>query len=273
MILECKSRFNIDPNRVFLLGHSMGGFGAYHHALRQPDRFAAIIVNSGAWSLGYWPVIRGTPLCIVQGEQDAVPGVRWHYTDVEYGRWTDKILSREGLDHVYCEHDQHHAIGCGREKIAAYLASAGSLRRDPYYPHVTLASPEGFKQFCCSAVSHNRWLTLGETTAGDLKYDELIAHSNGDFDSWRLEHRLSNRRGAIIDAVNRGDNTIAVTTQNVARFTLWLHPRMVDVSKPVVVRVDGKQRFDGRVRPCLATALESYERKRVEDWFTLSRSS
>ena len=26
VILECKSRFNIDPNRVFLLGHSMGGF-------------------------------------------------------------------------------------------------------------------------------------------------------------------------------------------------------------------------------------------------------
>ena len=84
-----------------------------------------------------------------------------------------------------------------------------------------------------------------------MKYDELISHSNGDFDSWRLEHRLSNRRGAMIDAVNRGDNTIAVTTRNVARFTLWLHPRMVDVSKPVVVRVDGKQRFDGRVRPSL----------------------
>ena len=150
MILECKSRFNIDPNRVFLLGHSMGGFGAYHFALRQPDRFAAIVVNSGSWSLGYWPVIRGTPLCIVQGDHDARPGVRWHYTDVEYGRWTDKILSREKLDHVYMEHDKNHAIGYGREKIAEYFATARDLRRDPYYPHVTLASPEGFKEFCCS---------------------------------------------------------------------------------------------------------------------------
>ena len=132
VILECKSRFNIDPNRVFLLGHSMGGFGAYHNALRQPDRFAAIVANSGAWSLGYWPVIRGTPLCIVQGEHDARPGGRWHYTDVEYGRWTDKILSRENLDHVYCEHDKNHGIGYGREKIAEYFASARELRRAPY---------------------------------------------------------------------------------------------------------------------------------------------
>jgi hypothetical protein len=39
---------------------------------------------------------------------------------------------------------------------------------------------------------------------------------------------------------------------------------MVDVSKRVVVKVDGKERFDGRVKPSLATALESYERRR--DW-------
>jgi predicted esterase len=264
VILECKSRFNIDPHRVFLLGHSMGGFGAYHYALRQPDRFAAIVVNSGSWSLGYWPVIRGTPLCIVQGEHDARPGVRWHYTDVEYGRWTDKILSRENLDHVYLEHDKNHAIGYGREKIAEYFASTHNLRRDPYYPHVTLASPEGFKKFCCFPVNHNRWLTLNETTKGELKYDELVAHSNGDFDSWRLEHRQSNHRGAMIDAVNHSDNTIAVSTRNVARFTLWLHPCMVNVAERVVVKVDGKVRFDDRVRPSLATALESYERKR--DW-------
>jgi acetyl esterase/lipase len=60
VIQDCKTRFNIDPDRVFLLGHSMGGFGAYHHALRQPDRFASIIVSSGSWDVGYWPVIRGT---------------------------------------------------------------------------------------------------------------------------------------------------------------------------------------------------------------------
>ena len=172
VVLECKNRFNIDSDRVFLLGHSMGGFGAYHHALRQPDRFAAIVVNSGSWSFGYWPVIRGTPLCIVQGADDAVRGVRWHYTDVEYGRWTDKILDRENLDHVYLEHDKNHGFGYGREKVAAYFAETRNLRRDPYYPHVTLASPEGFRMDYCSSVRHNRWLTLNEATQGELSYDE-----------------------------------------------------------------------------------------------------
>ncbi|MBI3862121.1 MAG: alpha/beta fold hydrolase, partial [Planctomycetia bacterium] len=65
VICECKSRFHIDDDRVLLLGHSMGGFGAYHHVQRQPDRFAAVIVNAGSWWLAHWPVIRGTPLFIV----------------------------------------------------------------------------------------------------------------------------------------------------------------------------------------------------------------
>ena len=114
------------------------------------------------------------------------------------------------------------------EKVAEFFASNRDLRRDPYYPHVTLASPEGFKEYYSSSVRHNRWLTLNKATKGDLKYDELVSHGD-DFDSWRLEHRQSNHRGAMIDAVNHGDNTIAVATQNVARFTLWLHPRIVDV--------------------------------------------
>jgi len=264
VILDCKRRFNIDPDRVFLLGHSMGGFGAYHHALRQPDRFAAIVVSSGSWSLGYWPVIRGTPIGIVQGVHDALRGVRWHYTDVEYGRWTDKILARENLDHTYLEHGGRHGIGYGRPKIAEYFASARLFRRDPFYPHVTLASPEGYGNSFCYPVAHNRWLTLNEAVPGDLEYDELVSHSRGDFDSWSLEHRIRNRRGAMIDAVNRGDNTIAVTTRNVARLTLWLHPRMVDVAKPLVIVVDGAVRFEGRVAPSLVTALESYERR--QDW-------
>jgi poly(3-hydroxybutyrate) depolymerase len=263
VIRECKSRFRIDPDRVFLMGHSMGGFGVYHHLQRQPDQFAAALVNSGSWSLGYWPVIRGTPLWIVQGVQDAREGVRWHYTDVAYGRWTDQLLSQEKLDYRYLEHHGKHAVSYGRPGIAQFLEAAPQMRRDPYFPHVVLASPLGFKKSYCFPVEHNRWLTLNGTVPGDIEYDELISSGN-DFKSWRLEHRKSKRPGAAIEAINRGDNTILVTTQNVAKFTVWLHPRMIDEKKPVTIIVNGKTRFTERVKPSLATALESYERR--GDW-------
>ena len=68
----------------------------------------------------------------------------------------------------------------------------------------------------------------------------------------------------MIEAVNLGGNRLKVTTTNVSRFTLWLHPTMVDFGKPVQVTVNGEPRFDARVAPSLATALESFERRR--DW-------
>ncbi len=264
VIHECQTRFNIDPDRVFLMGHSMGGFGTYHHVLRQPDRFAAAIVSAGSWSQAYWPVIQGTPLFIVQGAHDARAGVRWHYTDVQYGRWTDKLLTRGKLDHTYVEHDGKHAISYGRKEIAAVFRAAEKLRRNPYYPHVALASPNGFKESFAGSVQHNRWLTLNEATSGKIEYDELRSLGTGEFSSWHLEHRKRNHSGAAIDAVNQGGNSIRVTTQNVARFTVWLHPKMIDVEKPVRIVVDGRTLFRGTVKPSLATALESFERR--EDW-------
>src|SRR5262249_10273785 len=162
VILECKHRFNIDPNRVLLLGHSMGGFGAYQQALQSPDRYAAIISNSGSWNLGYWPVIRGTPVCTIQGVHDARPGVRWHYTDIAYGRSTDAIFTKLGLDHTYLEQNGNHSILYGRSQIEKYFKLTENVRRDPYFPHVTLASPNGFSIYRCYPVRHNRWLTLDE---------------------------------------------------------------------------------------------------------------
>jgi predicted esterase len=264
VIADCKTRFNIDPDRVILMGHSMGGFGAYHHALRQPDRFAAVIVNAGSWKSAYWPAVRGTPLCIVQGVHDAVDGRRWHYTDIDYARRTDKLLTKLGLDHTYYEHDGGHGMHHGKKDVAAYLKTAGRLRRDPYYPRIALASPNGYSRSCCSEVEHNRWLTLDEATEGTIRFDELQTNGSDDFDKWRLVQSTANRSGAAIEAENRGDNTIAVTTQNVARFTVWLHPRMVDVRKPVKVIVNDKTRFNERVKLSLVTALESFERR--GDW-------
>lgn len=264
VIADCKTRFNIDPDRVILMGHSMGGFGAYHHALRQPDRFAAVIVNAGSWKSAYWPMVRGTPLCVIQGVHDAVEGKRWHYTDVDYARRTDKLLTKLGLDHTYYEHDGGHGMNNGKRATAEYLKTAQLLRRDPFYPHIALASPCGYSRTCCSETKHNRWLTIDEGTEGTIEFDELQTNGTEDFNKWRLIQGKAERTGAAIEAVNRGDDTIAATTQNVARFTVWLHPRMVDVTKPVRVVVNDKTRFNERVKPSLVTALESYERR--GDW-------
>jgi len=272
VIEECKTRFNVDPDRVFLFGHSMGGFGAYHQVQRQPDRFAAVIGSAGAWGLAHWPVIRGTTFCIVHGVTDATHGVRDRSTDIAYARWADELLSEKGIAHVFKEHPHGHPIGYGKPHIREFFEASRDLRRDPFSPHVVLASPVGWVTADCLPVRHNRWITLDATREGQLEYDTLRGNGKSgskdcpieEWNQWELRHKSVKRNGASIEAINRGGNWLEVTTTNVSRFTLWLHPEMVDFSKPIRVALNGKSCFDRRISPSLVTLLESFERR--GDW-------
>ena len=42
-----KNRFNIDENKVYLTGHSMGGHGTWHLGINYPDKFGAIAPSAG----------------------------------------------------------------------------------------------------------------------------------------------------------------------------------------------------------------------------------
>ena len=43
-----REEFNVDANRIYLWGHSMGGAGTYHIAARHPDLFAGLGVAAPA---------------------------------------------------------------------------------------------------------------------------------------------------------------------------------------------------------------------------------
>jgi poly(3-hydroxybutyrate) depolymerase len=68
--------------------------------------------------------------------------------------------------------------------------------------------------------------------------------------------RLFARRGPSgrVDVVRRG-NTFEARTRGVARFTLLLSPDVVDFGAPVVVTVNGRPAFEGRVAKDVATLL------------------
>ena len=43
-----RKEFNVDENRTYLFGHSMGGAGTYHLAVKYPEKWAAIGVQAPA---------------------------------------------------------------------------------------------------------------------------------------------------------------------------------------------------------------------------------
>ncbi|MBN2472045.1 MAG: prolyl oligopeptidase family serine peptidase [Anaerolineae bacterium] len=74
---DLQARYQVDPDRVYLTGLSMGGFGTWHLAVEYPERFAAIapICGGAHWAYGIREriaAIRDVPAWVFHGAQDDV---------------------------------------------------------------------------------------------------------------------------------------------------------------------------------------------------------
>jgi hypothetical protein len=68
---ELKRSFLVDTNRVYLAGHSMGGFGTWSIGGRHADNFAAISpMAGGLWSSGIIPNLKNTPIWVYHSDDD-----------------------------------------------------------------------------------------------------------------------------------------------------------------------------------------------------------
>lgn len=62
---------NIDPNRIYVLGMSLGGYGTLDFAAAYPDRIAAAIAMCGGATKRDLGVLNNLPLWIIHGTGDA----------------------------------------------------------------------------------------------------------------------------------------------------------------------------------------------------------
>ncbi|HEY6403028.1 MAG TPA: alpha/beta fold hydrolase [Blastocatellia bacterium] len=110
VIKEMKRAFSIDDDRVYLMGHSMGGYGSWSIAVNNPDIFAAIAPISGGGTLFSTPKLKAIshiPWRVVHGDNDpTVPveesrkmvkagkelGVEIKYIEVPGGNHSDVVV-------------------------------------------------------------------------------------------------------------------------------------------------------------------------------------
>ncbi len=74
---QVMARHPVDPDRVYLTGLSMGGYGAWHLAARLPERFAAVVpvCGGGLSSFGFPDkvcALREVPVWAFHGAEDPV---------------------------------------------------------------------------------------------------------------------------------------------------------------------------------------------------------
>ena len=68
---EIEKHYSIDAARVYLTGHSMGGFGTWYLAYQHPERFAAIAPMSAPFVVTAWADrLKKMPIWAFQGSKD-----------------------------------------------------------------------------------------------------------------------------------------------------------------------------------------------------------
>ncbi len=254
VILESQFRFNIDKLRIFLGGHSMGGFGAMGLSQKFADRLAGGVIISASWKVINFKAFRGLPLFIIHGKHDAWPqgkkGKRGRprFTDVFYARSAHKLLLKENLPHIYYEFDGGHKIR--KEALPALEQLSVWMKRQKkadVSKKLTLISHRGWDSQIKSAY-HREWLSIHNIGKETLSYDKV--YQKGPPAKWGESAEAFFKQSflikkvqlvaGMIEAEYLGNNKFNIKTTNVNSFSIWLHEDLIDFAKPVRVNLNGK---------------------------------
>jgi len=75
LVDQLSTTYNIDPDRIYLTGLSMGGMGTWSGVTAQPDRFAAAVPMSGNGDTNPAATVSGLPFWFFHAANDGTVGV------------------------------------------------------------------------------------------------------------------------------------------------------------------------------------------------------
>ena len=210
--------YEVDPNKVYLMGYSAGGDGVYQLAPRMADRFAAAAMMAGHPNETSPLGLRNLPFTLHMGENDTP-----YNRNKVAKEWKENLKDLrnndpEGYPHLVTI---HQGKGHWMELLDTVAISwMDNYKRNPYPKKVVWKQDD---------VTHNRfyWLRDENPTERSL----LVANIKGQ--------------------------TIEIENTSVSDFTIMLNDSLVDMDKSVIVKYDGKELFNATVPRTSTTILKS----------------
>lgn len=203
--------WDVNPDKVYLLGYSAGGDGVWRMAPRMADRWAAASMMAGHPGEASQVNLRNTPFMIWMGENDSA------YNRNELARKHGAIMDslsmadRGGYKHkTMIIANKGHWMD-GEDRAALEWMTAQGVRNP--YPDKVVWRQEAVVRPTLY------WLAAPQ--------DEL-------------------RLGATLIAERKG-NVIDILQSDYTRVTIFLNDQMCDLDKPIVVRYRGKRIFRGKL--------------------------
>lgn len=246
---EVARRYNVDPNRIYLEGMSMGAHSAWYIGDHYPDRWAAILTRSGApWLCDkFLDNFLHLPAYSLNGAADAL-------VDVKLPRKGRDALKALGYTFEYREFaGRGHELFI-EENPAAFDWIADRVR-DPYPKQVVLKMEELIhgRAYWCQVLD---WKTKKISRAHHRGRDRVEIET-------REVSTVPARLAAGITA-----QRIELTAQNVAKARIYLHDALVNLDLPVEIASGGKVLFRKKVERSIPRMLEeAYRRSEREMTF------
>jgi hypothetical protein len=240
LIDEVQRQFAVDPRRIYLTGLSNGGTGTFHYATLFPHKLTAAVSAMGAGVFQPFtpdeerPYPRNTlalPLAFLHGEDDKI-------IEPETTRRTVQMLGqRVAPVETHYLKGKGHELGIGREEgLTLAFFERYTTRTPARVVHLQTRSDAFLRQGWVEILEREGVaLAAGATTNPDAR--QLVTGLLGRVSSSTVEGRIG------------PGNDIRLQAAGVRRLRLLLRRDLLDPSRPVRVRVNDVQVFNGDVPP------------------------
>jgi hypothetical protein len=238
---------------VYVAGISDGGTGVYFLAMRASTPFSVCVTlighplvlsnpRSGADQQLYFTNLANCPMYVVNSGRDRL------YPSDSVMPFVE-AMKRAAVPVEFHVHPEggHNTEWWPQERplFEKYEAS-----------HRRVAHPERLSWETDRVDRYNRvrWLIIDELARrpSDVPLEDV---NHVEEDGVKITIYERQRPSGRVDVVRRG-NVFDARTRGVQRFTLLLSPDVTDFSKPVVVNVNGRPAFEGRIKKDVATLVK-----------------
>lgn len=267
---------NVDDDRIYMTGYSMGGHGTWRQSVFWPHLWAATVpcagcpvFEFGVMSRGYYMEnLAATAIWAIWGEKDTSDKPGTHGI-VDFCRPARDRLKELGHDHVTMTELPGVGHGGCWPKPAEFQAYLRKHTRSapPAEVHHTFHQARHARGWWLEAVAYPgklldfRQPIRIELLPGEKLTDARIAEI----------HRKHYRKHLVelVGQVDRETNTITVQTVNVLTVRLRFAEGLVDLGRPVTVRYAGRT-WRGRVPVSAGCVLTHYAEHRDADRLILN---
>jgi pimeloyl-ACP methyl ester carboxylesterase len=250
LIDEVQRQFAVDPRRIYLTGLSNGGTGTFHYATLFPHKLTAAVsaMGAGVFQLGISeeerPYPRNTaslPLAFLHGEEDKV-------ISPETTRRTVQLLGpRVAPVETHYLKGKGHELGIGRENGLTLAFFDRHRTRAPARTVRLQTRSDLFRRQGWVEIVERPVVALAAGAASDPEARKLITGLLGRASSATVEGEI------------RPDNEIRLRATGVHRLRLLLRRDLLAPARPIRVRINDVQVFNGDAPPDCAVRDRSLQ--------------